>query len=226
MARQLQFALSLGLLLAGPVLAAPKLHCDAFGELRMQLEQNATDGDSEVVLFAKGQDEGLKHLTVLSPNRRRLIADISGSRNGVGWREFALESAEPPDLGAVLASYPQGSYLFYGITISGDCLVGTATLSHAVAPPTTLLTPAELEVVPANELLLSWEDVPGAERYIVELNNEDTGAEMQFDVFPPATSLSVPPQFVVAGSEYQFVVGVEAADGNATFVELVFFIAP
>ncbi|MFD0738481.1 hypothetical protein ACFQZQ_04165 [Lysobacter koreensis] len=227
MIRYLQLALCAGLGLASmPLLAAPKWHCGEFSELDMRLEQNATDGDSEVVLFAKGQDEGLRNLVVLAPNRREVIANILGNRNGVGLREFALESAEPPDLGAVLASFPQGSYFFFGITMSGDCLTGTSSLSHAVAAATTLLMPAEDEIVPVDQLLLSWTPVAQAERYIVELNNEDTGAESVFDVFPPTTSLAVPAQFLVPGSEYQFVVGVKAADGNATFVETTFFTAP
>ena len=213
-------------LAASPVLAASRWHCEQFSELDMTLEQNATDGDVEVVLFAKGQDEGLRNLVVLSPNRRKVIANIAGDRAGVGLREFVLESAEPPDLAAVLASFPRGSYFFFGLTVEGGCLTGTSRLSHKLAPATTLLTPAEGDIVPVEQVVLSWAAVPLADRYIVELNNEDTGAETKFDVFPPATSLAIPVQFLTAGSEYQFGVGVKAADGNVTFVETTFFTMP
>jgi hypothetical protein len=227
MLRYLQFSLCLvPLLAASPRIAEAAWNCDQFSELDIRLEQNATDGDSEVVLFAKGQDEGLKNLVVLAPNRRKVVANFIGSPTGIGLREFVLESAEPPDLGAVLASFPQGSYFFFGITMSGDCLAGTSTLSHAIAPATTLLAPEEDEIVPADELVLRWAAVPGAVRYIVELNNEDTGAEYLFDVFPPTTQLAVPRNFLVPGSEYQFVVGVKTANDNATFVETTFFVAP
>lgn len=199
--------------------------CAEFEELTMTLEQNATDGDAEVVFFAQGGDVGLKRLTITAPGGRR-VARITGDRRGVGIREFLLESAEPPDLPAVLASFPEGDYSFAGKTVDGECLTGTAPLSHQLAPATTLLTPEEDEVVPVDQLVLSWAAAAGAERYVVELNNEDSGSEFTFEVFPPTTSLEIPAQLVEADSEYQFGVGVKTANGNVTFVELTFFTAP
>src|SRR5688572_6758342 len=73
--------------------------CLEFSELTLTLERNATDGDTEVVIFAKGQDAGLKRLIVIAPNGRT-VAAFHGSQQGVGIREFVLESAEPPDLDA------------------------------------------------------------------------------------------------------------------------------
>lgn len=214
---------------AAALLAQPGLakECEPFSELRMALEQNATDGDTEVVLFAKGQDEGLKRLTIIGPDGRH-VATLSGAgrRRSIGIREFHLESAEPPDLAAVLRSFPQGTYRFIGRTVSGGCLRGQAPLSHAIAPATTQLTPEEEQVVPIGQVVLSWTAVPGVERYVVELNNEDTGAEMLIHVFPPTTSLAISPQLLKAGSEYQFGVGVMMPSGNITFVERTFFTAP
>jgi hypothetical protein len=202
--------------------------CAEFSELRMTLEQNATDGDTEVVLFAKGQDEGLRSLVITAPDGRRVatLRGGSGRRSGIGLREFNLESAEPPDLDLVLRSYPEGVYRFAGRDVTGACLVGAAPLSHRIAPATTLLTPQEDEIVPVGQLVLSWAAVAGAERYVVELNNEDTGAEMRIDVFPPTTSFAVGLPLLQAGSEYQFGVGVRTADGNITFVERTFRTAP
>ena len=222
--------LALGITLAPLALpAAPAraggASCGEFSELGLTLEQNATDGDTEVVLFAQGGDEGLKRLTVSDP-RGRKAAKISGDGRGVGLREFLLESAEPPDLAAVLASFPEGTYEFAGKTVSGDCLRGTAPLSHEVAPATTLLTPGDEETVAVDEVVLSWEAVPAAVRYVVELNNEDDGSEMTFDVLAPTTSLAIPAAVVAADSEYQFGVGVRTADGNLTVVERTFFTAP
>ena len=150
----------------------------------MTLEQNATDGDTEVVLFAQGGDVGLDHLKITAPGGRR-VAKFDGDGRGIGIREFLLESAEPPDLDAVLGSFPEGEYSFAGRTVTGDCLKGTASLSHQVVDATELLTPEEDQVVPVNNLVLSWTPVAGVERYVVELNNEDTGSEMTFEVFPP-----------------------------------------
>jgi len=205
---------------AGPVSAQGA--CQEFEELHMTLEQNATDGDTEVVFFAKTETDGLRRLQILAPTGRR-VAGFDGDKRGIGLREFVLESAEPPDLSLVLGSFPEGTYRYLGRTVGGDCVAGEAALSHTLAPATTLLTPAADEVVELDDLLLSWTAVGGAERYVVELNNENTGSEFTFEVFPPTASLTVPAELLVAGSEYQFAVGVKMPDGNVTFVELAFF---
>lgn len=227
-------ALGFAWVMTPPVLTAQsalaqKRSCDEFSELRMTLEQNATDGDTEVVLFAQGGDVGLDRLEITAPDGRR-VAKFDGDGRGIGIREFLLESAEPPDLDAVLGSFPEGEYSFTGKTVTGDCLKGSASLSHDIVPPTELLTPKEDEEVKINQLVLSWEPVDGVERYVVELNKEEDarlpGSEMTFEVFPPTTSVAIPAHFLQRGSEYQFAVGTKTANGNVTFVELTFFTAP
>lgn len=200
-------------------------HCRPFSELRLVLERNATDGDTEVVLFAKGHDDGLQRLTVTAPNGRAVVR-FNGDKRGIGIREFHLESAEPPDLDAVLQSFPEGVYRFVGQTVPGNCLTGSAYLSHALAPTTTLLTPAENAVVPVAELVLSWSPVIGAEHYLVELNNEDSGSEITFALAADTTTLAIPAALLVPNATYQFAVGVETATGNITFVELYFYTQP
>lgn len=214
-----------GLVLVLPPTSGAARDCAEFEELALTLEKNATDGDAEVVLFAQGGDEGLRRLVVTAPNGRK-VARIEADKRGVGLREFLLESAEPPDLAAVLASFPEGVYTFSGRTVGGDCLVGEAPLSHALAPATTLLSPELDEVVPVDELVLSWAAVGAAEAYVVELNNEDTGEEMTFLVLPPTTSLAIPASVLAPDAEYQFGVGVRTADRNLTVVELAFTTAP
>lgn len=222
---QIQLAsLGIAAVLAQPALAKDK-PCLSFEELRMTLEQNATDGDTEVVLFAKGQDDGLKRLVITAPNGRR-VAKFNGDQRGIGLREFNLESAEPPDLDAVLASFPEGTYSFAGSTVTGECIKGEAFLSHQIAPATVLLTPLDGQIVPVDQLVLSWTSVADVERYVVELNNEDSGSEFTFEIFPPTTSVAIPSHFLQPGSEYQFAVGVKTANGNVTFVERTFFTAP
>lgn len=200
-------------------------NCQPFSELRMTLEQNATDGDTEVVLFAKGQDDGLHALTITAPNGRK-VAKINGDKRGIGIREFALESAEPPDLSLVLDSFPEGMYRMRGTTVTGECLAGSAYLSHKVAPAAELLTPAEDEVVSINNVVLSWSDVAAAAHYVVELENKTLGNRFSFQIFPPATRLAIPAAMLVADSTYQFGVAVRTYDGNLTLVETSFFTEP
>jgi hypothetical protein len=216
-------------LVAGAALSATtasaKKTCEEFAELSIALEQNATDGDAEVVLFAQGNDEGLSDLSIKAPDGRKVVR-VKGNRRGVGLREFLLESAEPPDLPRVLASFPEGEYEVEGRTVSGGCLEGSVSLSHELAPATTLLAPEEDAEVPAGALTLEWAAVPEAERYVVELQNENLGNEFAFEVLPGTTSLTIPAELMVPGSEYQFGVAVETAVGNVTAVELSFTTAP
>ena len=115
--------LSLALVIGGaPALAQPA-PCQEFEELHMTLEQNATDGDTEVVFFAKTETDGLQKLQIGAPTGRK-VASFTGDKKGIGLREFVLESAEPPDLNLVLASFPEGTYTFLGKTVGGECVEG------------------------------------------------------------------------------------------------------
>ena len=200
-------------------------NCQQFSVLRMTLEQNATDGDTEVVLFAKGQDDGLHALSITAPDGRK-VAKINGDRGGIGIREFALESAEPMDLSLVLGSFPEGIYRMRGTTVTGGCLMGSAYLSHQVAPATTLFTPAANEVVSINNVVLSWNNIAGAVLYTVGLKNKSLGNESSFQVFPPTSSLVIPAAMLAPGTKYQFSVAVKTTSGNITSVEIPFFTTP
>jgi hypothetical protein len=205
--------------------ASARKTCEEFAELSIALEQNASDGDAEIVLFAQGNDEGLSELSIEAPDGRRALR-VKGSRRGVGLREFLLESAEPPDLARVLASFPEGEYEVAGRTVTGGCLRGAASLSHELAPATTLLAPEAGAEVPPGDLTLEWAAVPEAELYVVELQNEDLGNEFSFEVLPGTTSLMLPAALLVPGSEYQFGVAVKTAVGNVTAVESGFTTGP
>ena len=193
--------------------------CGEFSELSIILEQNATDGDAEVVVFAKGQDDGLRSLTVTSP-RGRLTAAFIGSSGGIGIREFILESAEPTDIESVLRSFPEGVYRFRGRTVNGECLKGSATLSHIFAPATVILTPGEDEVIAPENFVLTWEAVPGAASYVIGVDNEDRGTALVAEIAPTATAFTVPREWLEAGTEYTVAVAVKAEDGNSSSVEI------
>jgi len=52
----------------------------------------------------------------------------------MGLKEIALETAEP-SIEGVKAAYPEGTYRFFGRTVSGARIFGEAVLSHGVVPP-------------------------------------------------------------------------------------------
>ncbi len=211
-------------LLGGLAVRAEDRVCLEFTDLRMTLEQNATDGDTEVVLFAKGQDHGLKKLRIVCPDGR-IVAEFLGNRRIIGLRVFALESAEPPELERVLRSFPEGTYRFVGRTVEDDCLRGSAFLSHAVAPETQILSPSEDETVPRDEVVVFWAAIPEAEVYLVEVKNEETENALLVEVPAPITSFEVPVSWLEPGVKHQVVVGVRIPSGNITNVQSAFFTA-
>ena len=79
----------------------------------INVEQNATDGDTEVVMTALAGDEGLRMLRIRTPDRRLVVNAMSPDPSVMGQREFAFESPEPEGE-AILAAYPEGWYTFEG----------------------------------------------------------------------------------------------------------------
>lgn len=222
---------AVGLTFMGLVMAAPTYgdddddddRCLEFSELAIFLEQNATDVDTEVVIFAKGGDEGLGRFGVTAPNGRKVARFEASGPGVIGIREFNLESPEPPDLQEVLDGFPEGIYRFRARTMTGDCLRGEAFLSHEIAPASELLTPKEDETLPRDAVIVTWVEVPEAETYIVELQNEETEEELVADV-PSSDLRFIPPEgWLVPGTEYQVSVAVKTDSGNITVVESFFF---
>lgn len=218
------------MIVAGPAVAGADgaqhdRTCQEFSELRMILEQNATDEDTEVVLFAKGQDDGLRRLRVVAPNGRKVVTFKNDGR-GIGIREFALESAEPPELDLVLGSFPEGTYTFRGTSVEKDCLRGEAFLSHEIAPEAEIISPLEDEVVPVDSVVVTWAPVVEAVTFIVEVQNEENDDSLTVDVPGTETSFAVPSFWLQPDTEYQIGIGVITDTGNVTFVESAFFTAP
>ena len=197
---------------------------EEFEDAFIYLEQNATDGDTEVVILAKGGDEGFKTLKIADPDGKKII-QLNAKKRTLGTREFAMESPEP-DLDSVLKAYPEGEYTFKGKTISGEKYMSTAYLSHVIPDPAENIYPAdEQEINPDEDLEITWDPVPGAVKYLVEVEREDPEPEktLQGDVEPSDfPSFTVSADWLEPDAEYQVGVAVVNADGNITWVEQAF----
>jgi hypothetical protein len=189
----------------------------------INVEQNATDGDTEVVITAKAGDEGLVRLAVRSPDGRHVAFVSSPDRSTQGLREFAFESPEPEGE-AILASYPEGTYVFTGTSTTGERFRGTAVLSHELPAPVTILNPGQDAEVPSDALTILWSAVPGIREYVVEFENESADPEQVLRVNLPAeaTSFEVPASMLVPGADYQVGVWTVGEDGNVSVVETTF----
>ena len=194
-----------------------------FEEAVMFVEQNATDGDTEVVIAGTAGDDGLRLLTIKGPDRQ-VMTTLLATPESLGMREFHFESPEPPGE-AVLAAYPEGRYVLAGVSVTGERFRTVLTLSHDLPPVSTILSPAEDAEVPARQpLTIQWSQGPGIAKIVLEFENESADPEraLTLDLPPDATSYRIPARLLPAGSEFQIGIHSVAENGNIVVVESAF----
>lgn len=189
----------------------------------VHFEQNATDGDVEVVFEAKGGTDGLANLKVVSPDGRTVIDFTAPDPSTLGMRQFRIESPEPKDVKALKAAYPEGAYEFTGRTFSGATFVGKSTLSHRLPATAKFGTPApEAEDVSIKDVEISWSAVVGVASYIVKIEQDELETRIEAVLPSSLTSFAVPNGFLMPGTEYQLGIGTVTGEGNVSFVETSF----
>ena len=193
------------------------------GLASVRFEQNATDGDAEVVFEATGDQNGLVKLTVVSPDGRTVI-NFDAPAGSMGIRQFRMESPEPEDIESLKAAYPQGVYRFSGITSTGTKLAGESKLSHSL-PATASFRPRG-GAVGAEKLEISWTPVEGVAAYVVSIEQEEMNLTVEARLPATATRFRVPDGFMSPGTAYKLAVGTVMESGNASFVETMITTAP
>ena len=192
-----------------------------FAVATVHFEQNATDGDVEVVFEVKGGDDGLTSLTVTAPDGRTVVSASSPDSSTMGVRQYRFESPEPTDAARLKAAYPEGAYRFAAAATTGDRYTSDATLSHHLPPAPAVLSPAdEAEDVAVRGLRVTWTPVPDAAAYVVTIEEADLTLSVTLD--GTATAFAVPDGLLQSGREYTLAVGAVLPDGNASFVETSF----
>ncbi len=194
-----------------------------FPTASVHFEQNATDGDVEVVFNIKAEDEGLSDLLIVSPDGRSVVDLKAPEPSTLGIREFNFESPEPPDVDSLKAAYPEGVYAFFGTTSSGDNLAGRSSLSHRLPGTAEFIHPAsENEGLSITEPKLSWTRVEDMAYYILEIEQDELN--MNLTVFLPTstTSFTLPDGLLLPGEEYELAIGTVSGEGNISFVETGF----
>lgn len=193
-----------------------------FDELSLIIESNVVDGDAEMVLTLDA-DVGLKSLKVIGPNGKRVARLATRGNPNLGQRKVAMESPEPTPA-ALFAAFPEGVYLFHGVSVDGERLYGEATLSHALLDASTITAPASgAPDVPLTGVIVTWTPTPGVTRYIVEVEEEDDETNsLVVDVPGASTSFALPDGWLLAGTTYQVGVGAVGPTGNVTVYEHFF----
>jgi len=191
-----------------------------FALASIRIEQNVTDRDVEIVIEAKGGEDGLAKFTVVSPDGRTLIEVSAPDASTLGMRQFRFESPEPKNIESLKSAYPEGVYRFSGVSAAGAELQGEARLSHRLPGPAALARPRpDARNVPINSLEIAWSRVENLAAHVVYVEQPDLGVEITARVAGSATSFAVPDGFLVAGTEYQVGLGTVTAEGNMSFVE-------
>jgi hypothetical protein len=193
---------------------------EAFEVASVHFEQNATDGDVEVVFQVKGGDEGLARLTVTAPDGRPVVDFTAPDASTLGMRQFRFESPEPQDTAGLAAAYPEGVYAFEGHTASGARLRGESALSHRLPPPTSFLRPgADAQGVAVSGLEIEWAPVADLAAYIVYVEQDELDIHVTARLPGSVTAFVVPDGFLSPGTTYQLGIGTVTDEGNTSFVE-------
>ena len=194
-----------------------------FATATVHFEQNATDGDGEVVFEIKGGDDGLSKLTVKGPDGRVVVDFTASDPKTMGMRQFRFESPEPRDMKALKAAYPEGAYTFDGRTASGAKLHSTAMLNHTLPLPVSKLKPGDrADGVAIKNMAVTWTPVAGVAAYLVYIEQADLNVSITARLPGAASAFTVPDGFLQAGTAYQLGVGSITDKGNASFLETTF----
>ncbi len=193
----------------------------AFAVATARFEQNATDGDAEVVFEVKGGDAGLLSLRVISPDGRTVVDFNAPDASTSGIRQFIMETPEPEDVAGLKAAYPAGAYLFSARDAAGVDYESKAVLSHKLPDPSALLSPGEEEELGVTQATLTWSPVTETAIYIVAIEQEETEISLTARLPATMTTFSIPEHFLLPGTEYKVAIGVVAENGNTTFAETI-----
>lgn len=199
-------------------------------DARLKIEFNSTDRDAGVQLFVDA--DPWKFMDVFDPHGRMIFrATARGTMARQGGTELFLESGEPSlddvPLDVFLRRFPAGDYRIVGKGIKGEKLVGVAKFTHNIPAGPVLVSPQEGAVVDPHNLIVAWQRVGPANGspiigYQVLVVKPDTGLralpKVILDVMMPpgATSMAVPPGFLLPDSAYEWEVLAIESGGNQT----------
>ncbi len=201
-----------------------------FARSRLYIEYNATDEDVGVQVSLDGEPWRL--LCVYDPRGRKIMTiSNSGSLRKQGLTELFWESSEPPledlPLDVFFKRFPAGEYEFEGITIDGEEIEGSAIFTHIIPDPVEILWPASDVLQNPNDIDVFWNapaDPPGSAivAYQVVVTHIESGRSFSVHVPAGVTSVSVPPEFMQFGADYEFEVLAIEAGGNQTIASSEF----
>jgi hypothetical protein len=198
---------------------------EPFDDARLEIEFNATDGDAGVQVFADAEE--WRKFEIFRPDGRRILnIEAKGVLRDFGLSELFSESSEPPftelPFDEFKELFPEGDYRFEGTTIDGRSLESEVAFSHDILDAPMFVQPQDGGTLPADDAVIRWNAVAGAVDYEVIVTRDDEERVLDVTLSPEHTSLTVPPEFLDPGREYQIEVHASDASGNRIFTEVGF----
>jgi hypothetical protein len=205
------------------------------------IEVNSTDGDAGFQIFL--DNDGWRNARVFDSNGHRIlkVTATGGIGNIGGGTELFMESSEPEyedldDLQDLIELLPEGEYFFVARTTDNNWAHGTAELTHVVPAGPEIVQPMPPENddecstgVFVDSAFVEWEpvetDIWGEEDVEIEgyqvIVEAEEGPDRKFTVTVPAdtTTVSIPQEVLVEGTEFKFEVLAIEESGNQTITE-------
>ncbi len=211
-------------------------------QAKLLIEHNATDEDTGFQGFVDG--DPWNEMTISGPGETTIVrVRPEGSLLNFGLTELFFETSEPENaevpIDDVLARLAEGTYTVRGLMVDGGESTLTTTFSYRIPAAPVLVGPEDgaEEVDPMNTIV-TWEpvttDLDGGPvtiagyQVIVEVD-DDPGfpqgfAHPVFSIYLPAasTSVTVPAEFMEAGTDYAYEVLAIEESGNQTLASAEF----
>lgn len=203
-------------------------------ETKLIIEHNSTDQDTGVHGAFDGVD--WSELCVFDPTGQQVLGvRPQGQLKDLSMSGIFFESREPPNdklsITDLIAQFPEGLYPIRGTTLEGKRMKGAAKFTHDIPAAPTTLFPPDGAVVASSNLMVMWDHVTltltgrpltttGYEVIITKLVADDPNgfSRPTLDVhLPPSqTRLTVPSEFLEAGTPYELEVLALEVSGNQT----------
>lgn len=205
-----------------------------FADARLKIELNATDGDAGLQVFLDAP--AWREITITNPSGREVV-DVEAEQviRNFGLTELFAESSEPPfdelPFSEFKRLFPAGVYTFRGVTVDGQRLRSTFTLTHRVPDGPQIQLPGQDTTVGSSNLVVQWRPVTTprgidvvAYQVLVVADAPALGnPTRELDVVLPAsaTRFPVPAEFLAPGTYKVEVLAIERS-GNQTLSEVAF----
>lgn len=199
------------------VLASPTTR---FKEEALSLKYCATTGEAAIVVEAECE-ESLSRVEVWSPKGSPMFR-VSGAQGfGSAVSGFVVETQEGT-LISITEGFGPGEYSLRGRTLSGETVVGGATLSHELPPAPVLTYPVEgAGNVSTSNLSVNWVADPAVSSYRVSLEQGESDG-LVITLPAGSNSFQVPNGFLISNARSQLELTAVAPNGNSTTVEVFF----